>query len=318
RDAETVAKLNGVSLDDLERCLAAGRKKLLVVRAGRVPPMRDDKILSAWNGLMIAAMARGFRVLDEPRYRDSAVRAAEFVLKHLRRQDGRLLRTYRAGKAHTLGYLNDHAFLIEGLLNLYETTGEPRWLNEAVALNDDLRAYFADEAGGYFFTARDAEKLLVRNKDASDGAIPSGNSVQLMNLLRLAVLLDDKKAGEQAEKLMRCFAGTVQRSVFAAERMLAAVDFHHRRPREIAFVVPPDRKGLAELEAALWKKYVPNKVVAFLPYGSAQAAALQKQIPLLAGKTPLDGRTTVYVCENFACQAPTVDPDVFVKQLHGS
>jgi len=328
RDAATVAKLNRVPVEELERRLAAARAKLLDIRSRRVPPGLDDKVLASWNGLMIASLARGSRVLDDARYRAAAAKAADMILARLRREDGRLLRTYRAGKAHTLAYLDDHAFMIEGLLNLYEATGEVRWLDAAAALTLDVQKYFADPAGGYFFTPDDGEKLLLRARDAEDGAIPSGNSVHAMNLLRLSVLLDDKQMLANAEGIFKGFSQTVQRFPTSAERMLAAVDFHSRRPKEVVFVMPvspvapvsqPVRDAVATmndpLQAALWRAYVPNKVIAHLPYGAPQAEALTERIPLLAGRVPLEGRPTAYVCKNFACQAPTTDPVVLAEQL---
>lgn len=316
RDETVVAKMLGLPVDDLRARLTRGRERLLAARGKRVPPLRDDKVLSAWNGLMIAAMARGAGVLDEPRYLASAERAADFVLKQLRRDDGRLLRSWRAGRAHTLGFLDDHAFLIEGLLNLFEATGELRWLDEAARLADDVEKHFADDkAGGYYFAPDDGEKLLVRGKDASDGAIPSGNSVHLMNLLRLAVLLDDAQRLAQAERLMRCFSERVRQSPFSSERLLAALDFYHRRPREIVLVAPPDESGLAQMQRALWCTYVPNKVVVIVRPGAPRAESLSRRVRLAADKKALDGRATAYVCRDFVCKKPTTDVNEYVRLL---
>jgi uncharacterized protein YyaL (SSP411 family) len=176
---EVFAKLHGLSVEALESKIAAWREQMLAVREQRVPPGLDDKILTAWNGLMIASLAKGAVVLDEPRYAAAAARAADFVLKELRR-DGRLLRTYRNGEARLAGYLSDYAFFIEGLLNLYEATFDPRWLNEAVALDEVLTRYYLDTQGGaYFFTAADAEALIARTKNPRDGAIPSATRCRL-------------------------------------------------------------------------------------------------------------------------------------------
>ena len=318
RPVELVAKLNNVTVDALESVLARGRKRLFEVREGRVKPHLDDKVLSSWNGLMIASMARGYRILKDTKYRDSAVKAAEFVLSEMV-VDGRLQRTYRKGKTHTPGFLDDYAFMIEGLLNLYETTFEIRWLDEAAKLNDRVMKHFRDaEQGGFFFTDDQAEKVLARAKDASDGAIPSGNSVQLMNLLRLSILLDRKDLADEADKLMRCFGSRLSQNVFQSERMIAAIDFHLRGPKEVAFVSSdPDDPDLAKLVEAVWSTYVPNQVMACLTHGRPDADALAKKVPLLAGKTPLGDGPAAYVCKNYACQAPTGDPAELRRLIGG-
>jgi hypothetical protein len=317
RSLETVARLHKMPVNELERRLAAARAKMFAAREVRVKPHLDDKVLASWNGLMIASLARGYRILGDVRYRDAATGAADFVLTKMAKH-GRLQRVYRAGRAHTPGYLDDYAFMIEALLNLYETTFDLRRLDQAVALNDQLLAHFRDGPnGGFFFTADDAEKLLVRVKSASDGAIPSGNSVQLMNLLRLAVLLDRKDLAEEADRLVRAFGEQLRQMPYQSERLLAAVDFYHRRPREVAFVATQaDAAKLDLLINTVWQTYVPNVVLARLIRGSSDGeAAVQRRVPLLAGKTPLNGRPTAYVCRDYACQAPTNDPAELRRQI---
>jgi uncharacterized protein YyaL (SSP411 family) len=232
-------------------------------------------------------------------------------------RDGRLLRSYRDGKAGTPGYLDDYAFMIDGLLTLYETTFDPRWLDRAVGLNDEVLAHFKDERdGGFFFAASDAEKLLVRAKDATDNAIPSGNSVELMNLLRLSVLLDRRDYADEAERELRAFGKQLEEAPVRCERMLAGLDFYYRRPREVAIIgTPADHSGTAALINAAWRTYVPNVVFAAITDDSSNMPELCKKIPLLAGKTPLKGRPAAYVCRNFACQAPTSDPEELRRQI---
>ena len=313
---ETVAKQHNLTPEQLETRLVPMRRKLFDVREKRIKPHLDDKILASWNGLMIASMARGYRILGQPRYRQSAERAAVFVTSKMTKAD-RLQRTYRQGKSHTQGYLDDHAFMIEALINLYEATFELRWLREAQSLNESVVKHFRDaEAGGFFFTADDAEKVLVRTKDASDGATPSGNSVQLMNLLRLSLLLDRKDFADEAERVMRAFGKQLSETVFRSERMLAAIDFHHRRPREIAIVFRSVSASDADkLIDAVWRTYVPNLTIAGMIEDSSDAQAAQKLIPLLAGKKAIDGRPTAYVCKNFACSAPTGDAKSLQEQI---
>ena len=315
RPAEMVAKLHRMTTEELERRVQAARKRMLEEREKRVKPHLDDKILASWNGLMIASMARGYRILGEARYRDSAATAARFVLGKMMR-DGRLMRSYRGGRADTPGYLDDYAFTIDALLVLYETTFDVQWLDHAVAMNEKVLKYFRDQQdGGFFFTAGDAEKLLVRAKDGTDSAIPSGNSAELMNLLGLSVLLDRRDLAEEAERLLRVFGKQLAEAPLRCERMLAGLDFYYRRPREVAFVGTPTAP--AELDVLVntaWRTYVPNGVFAGLMYG-ASAAELERRIPLLRGKTPLGGRPAAYVCTNFACQAPTADPEELRRQI---
>jgi len=317
RPIETVAKLHKVSAADLETRLGACRKKLFEIREKRVKPHLDDKILASWNGLMIASLAKGSRILGDDRYRVAAARASEFVLDKMTK-DGRLQRTYRQGRAHTPGYLDDHAFMIEALLNLYEATFDVKWLDRAVALNDRVLKHFRDEkAGGLFFIADDGEKVLVRSKDSSDNATPSGNSVELMNLLRLAILLDRKDLDEEARRLLHAFSNQLGESPFSSERMLSALDFHLRRPREVAFVTKrADAAKLDELIDAAARNYTPNVVFATLLVDAPDAAELQKKIPLLAEKAPPGGRPCAFVCKNFACRAPVDSPAKLIDELN--
>ncbi len=231
RNLKTVADEQGVSPDELARRLKGMKVKMFVEREKRVPPGLDDKILTGWNGLMIASLAKGAQVFDEPRYADAAARAADFVLKNLRR-DGKLLRSYRNGESRLTGYLTDYAFLTEGLLYLYEATFDPRWIMESVSLTDDLIARYYDADGGaFFFTASDAEKLLARTKDPNDGAIPSGNSVTALNLLRLSLLTGNKDYRKKAESIFQVFAPKATRSAASFERLMCAVDFYYGRPK---------------------------------------------------------------------------------------
>jgi len=313
---ESLATKHGITVDAAESRLAVSRKRLFDVREKRVKPHLDDKVLSAWNGLMIASMAKGYRVLDDVRYRDAAQRAADFVMTHMV-VDGRLQRTYRQGKTHTPAFLEDHAFMIDGLITLYETTFEWKRLEQAAMLNDYVMSHFRDvDHGGFFFTSDVGEQPLFRAKEANDSAIPSGNSVQLMNLLRLSVLLDRKDFSAEADRAIRVFSRNLVENPFRSERMLSAIDFHHRRPREIAFVAEStDDPAFNQLVHAAWRTYVPNAVyaAAFSKIGGAAGAGVQ--VPLLADKSLVGGKATAHVCRNFACQKPTGDALELVRQL---
>ena len=298
RDLQTVASEHSLSASELAERLTGMRAKMLEMRRKRVPPGLDDKILTAWNGLMIASLAKGARVLDEPRYARAASRAAEFVLQNLRR-DGRLLRTFRNGESRLTGYLNDYAFLIEGLLNLYEATFDVRWLVEAEALADACHKYYFDPAaGGFFLTANDAEALIARSKNPADGAIPSGNSVHALNLMRLAIFLGRNEFRSQAESIFKALGRSIESSPVAFERLLCALDFYHGTTKEIALAAGAD--GQAQpLVRTVYSRYLPNKVVAAVTGGAASA-----KMPLLKGKTAIGGKATAYVCENYACKRP--------------
>jgi len=307
---------------DLDRRLRVMRARLLEVRSRRVPPGLDDKVLTGWNGLMIASLAKGARVLREPKYAEAAAAAADFLLEKLR-VDGRLLGSYRQGKAHLTGYLTDYAFFIEGLLNLYEATFDERWLREAAALNEVLVAHYFDRTGGgFFFTADDAESLIARTKNLRDGAIPSGNSVEASNLLRLAILLDRSDDRTKAESIFRAFKPMTERSAGAFERLLCAVDLYHSRPKEIAIVGNPQDAATRALIEAVYARYLPNKVVAWATGdagparpGSDSGATAGGLIPLLEGKTRIQGRSTAYVCERYRCLAPVTSAEDLARQL---
>ncbi len=313
RSAEAVARMHGIPEADLNARIAVARKKLLAVRGRRVPPHRDDKVLASWNGLMIGTLARASRILEEPRFGEAAARAADFILSNMVR-DGRLMRSWRQGRVQIGGYLDDYAFLIEALLNLYEATFETRWLDAAERLNEGVRRHFRDdEAGGFYFTPDDVAAALVRFKDAHDGAVPAGNSVQLMNLLRLSVIRDRKDLAAEAEAALRCFSAAVEANPASAERMLAAADFYHRRPREIVLIAPRPGEDLKRLVSVAWRTYVPNRVIVGALEADLPAAA--KKVPLLAERKALGGRATAYVCENFVCKSPTTEPEALRKQL---
>ena len=307
---EAFAKLHGLEVGDLNAKVRSWREKLRAVRAKRTPPGLDDKILTDWNGLMIASLAKGAQALNEPKYAQAASEAAEFVLHNLRKE-GRLLRTYRNGQARLPGNLADYAFFIEGLLNLYEATFDQKWLDEAVRLADASIQYFRDEAGGgFFFTASDAEKLIVRSKHPHDGAIPAGNSVHAMNLLRLAVLFDRKDYRAKAESIFRAFAPMVTKSPGAFERLNCAADFYHDRVKEIAVIGDPSAAETQSLIRTVFDRYLPNKVVVH-----AADKLTDTSMALLKGKGRINGRSTAYVCENYRCQLPVTSPEELAKQL---
>ena len=305
---DVVAKRHNLPPAEMKTRLDQARRKMLAARGARVPPGLDDKILTSWNGLMIASLARGGRLFAGNGYTAAATKAARFILTGMSRE-GRLLRTSRAGKAHIPAYLDDYAFFIEALLNLYETTFEPRWLDEAARLADVMIARFWDDRqGAFFYTADDAEDLMVRTKDARDGAVPSGNSVALLDLLRLALVYDRQDLCEKADRLIRAFAGSVAQSPFGYERFLQAIDFKYGRPREIVVAGPAAAADTRALLEVIRHRFDPNRVVLQLDPTAGDAAAWSERIPLLREKTPIAGKATVYVCRNATCKRPVTTP----------
>jgi uncharacterized protein YyaL (SSP411 family) len=304
------AKMSGMSEDDFRTKLGSWRQKMAAARNKRVPPGLDDKILPDWNGLMIASLAKGARVLNEPKYAQAAAKAANFILTKVAK-DGRLLRTYRQGEARLPANLGDYAFMIEGLLNLYEATFDMRWLTEAQRLADLSIEHFFDEQGGaFFFTADDAEELIARSKHPHDGAIPSANSVQALNMLRLAILLDEKRYKEKGESILRTFEPLAKESPTAFERLLCAADFYHAKVKEIAIIGEPTAPETQALVHAVYDRYLPNKVVVH-----AADQADESAMPLLKGKRRINGQATAYVCEQYRCKLPVTSVADLRKQL---
>jgi uncharacterized protein YyaL (SSP411 family) len=277
--------------------LGAARRALLVARAERPRPGLDDKRLASWNGLMMAALAEAGAALGRDDYLDAARRCAEFVLSDLRDDEGRLLRTYKDGEGRLNGYLEDHAFLLEALLTLYEATFEPRWFEAAQALADTTTARFGDpERGGFFSTSDDHEQLIARRKEIGDHPIPSGNSAMALGLLRLAALSGDRGYESQADGVLRLFAKAAPRQPDAFAHLLRALDFHLSPTKEVALI----GEDLAELVKVVRSGYRSHQVLAGGPEGTTAP-------PLLKDRPAVEGKPTAYVCEHFTCQAPTTD-----------
>ena len=314
KSATTVAKELGLSKAEVLSVVRESRERLYQERKKRPPPLRDEKILTSWNGLMISAHARAALVLGVETYARRAERAAEFVLDHLLR-DGRLLRSYKSGQARHNAYLDDYAFLIAALLDLYEATGEPRWLQKAIDLEDVLGERYEDKKnGGFFMTSDDHEQLLAREKPSYDGAEPAGNSVAVMNLLRLHELTTDDRYRQRAVKAFQAFEKIFTRSPSALSEMLLALDFHLDTAKEIVIVTPRSREEAEPMLARLRESFVPNRILSVATEGD-QMAAHAKLVPLIEDKTALKGKPTAYVCERRVCELPTSDPETFAGQI---
>ncbi len=296
---------------------ASARKKLFEAREKRVHPHLDDKILTSWNGLMISALARAAQALNDDAFAAAGAKAAEFVWTRLRRaSDGRLLRRWREGEAAFLGHIDDYAYTIQACLDLYEATFEPVWLERAIVLERDMTRLFADAgAGGYFFDGADGEKLLVRRKEVYDGAIPSGNSVALLTLLRLERMTGERGYGKRAEASLAAFASTVAAGPSAYAQFLVGLDFAVGPTREIVIAgKTPGDDGARAMIRAVRERYLPRKVVLFRPDGE-DGALISKLAPYTADQASRGGRATAYVCSNFACLLPTTDVLELKKSL---
>jgi uncharacterized protein YyaL (SSP411 family) len=301
----TSAKLLGKDEATLRAELDEDRARLLAVRDRRVPPGKDTKILTSWNGLMIAPLAEGARVLHDERYLDAARRAAAFVLETLRGPDGRLLHSYKDGQARFNAYLDDYANMIDGLTRLYETAGEPRWLDAALDLVRLLRDEFVDpEHGGFFYTGKSHEELIARQRDAFDNATPSGNAMAATALLRLGALTGRADLTEAGRATLQSVQLVLEQAPRAAGQSLIALDFLLAPPQEFAVIAGTDRDEFRRVIEAVYARFLPHKVVA--PATVEQAPELVPRLPLLADRPARDGRTTTYICERFTCQAPVL------------
>jgi uncharacterized protein YyaL (SSP411 family) len=314
RPPEAFAREHGLTLDALRTAIDEARALLYGARQQRLAPLRDEKILAAWNGLMISGFARAGFAFDEDRYLRTAIRSAEFALRRMR-AEGRLRRVYKGGRADGPAFLEDYAFLIAGLLDLYEADPDPRWIREAVALQSVLDAHYADAAGGgYFKTADDGERLLAREKPRRDGAVPSGNSVAALNLLRLYEFTLDARYLESASQLFSAFYETLEREPARVAEMLLALDYELDAVKEVVVVGPEAGGDLAPMLAPLRSAFLPNRILSVVSEG-AELAAHAEVVPLVSRKVARDGRVTAYVCVDRVCDLPTSDPGVVAKQI---
>jgi len=308
RPAGLVARLNGVSEQRVLEIVRRGKELLLRERERRIRPGRDEKILTAWNGLMMRSFAEAARGLGRSDYRLAAVAAAEFLMSRARRE-GRLLRSYKDGKARLSAYLEDYAFVIDGLISLHEVTFDPRWLKEATGLADLVVELFADEQKtGFYFTSREHEPLIHRPRESYDGAVPSGSSVAAAAFLRLWKLTTEERWSLQARSVLESMAASMAHHPQAFSNFLCALDFYLAPVREIAIVGDPLDEAAQRLLAEVSGRYLPNSVV---------ACGLSGSLPLLKGRTQIGGAPTAYVCRENVCGAPVTEPGALGRLLEG-
>ncbi len=307
-----IAEQFGMSLEELDSTIAGIRDKLYQARSTRVWPGRDDKVLTAWNAMMLRAIAEGATVFGRADLLEAAVRNAQFIRDNLYR-DGRLLRTYTAGQAKLNAYLEDYANLIDALLSLYEATFDATWVAWAQELADTMVKEFWDpEHGGFFSTGTSHEELVARPKELFDSATPSGNSVAADVLLRLSLLLGRNDYRDRGMAVLEKHGMLAKEYPHGAARLLLAYDFALSSPREIALVGDPSAEATQSLLAIVQQPYLPNKVVALRHHGRIDDAAT---IPLLEGRDQIDGKSAAYVCRNFTCDQPVTEPADLAAQL---
>jgi uncharacterized protein YyaL (SSP411 family) len=316
--AET-AKQFKKSEDDVRQSLARSREKLFAIRAKRPRPHLDDKIIAAWNGLMISAYARAAQVLDEPRYLESATRAANFLRAHLW-DDSRktLFRSYREGRSAVEGFADDYAFVVQGLLDLYEASFDVEWLKFATQLQETQDRLFLDEkSGGYFTTSGKDASVLLRMKDDNDGAEPAASSVAALNLSRLSQFRDDKQMAERAKKAIDAFAAILSHFPSAMPQMLVALDYSLSKPRQIVIAGTKDTLETKALVKEVHRHFLPKTIV-LLADGAEGQKYLGERNQAISAMSLVDGKPVAYVCENFTCKAPVAGPKQLAELLENN
>jgi len=305
--------INSVIPDEDNELVESCRKKLFDYRIKRIHPHKDDKILTAWNGLMIAAMAIGGRVLHNEVYTQAAEKAAEFILSKLVREDGRLLARYRDGDAAIPAYVDDYAYLIWGLIELYESTYKPKYLKKSLALNQDLIKLFWDnKSGGLFLYGSDSEQLIIRPKELYDGATPSVNSVAALNFIRLARMTGQHELEEKAQNMFSIFGKQVQRMARGYAFFLTAMLFSISKSKDVVLVADSDHADTENMLNVIREDFRPFTMTIFC---SDKFESIKELVPFIENYKTIDGKPTAYICENFACRAPIIDLKEFRKTL---
>ncbi|MEW6378486.1 MAG: thioredoxin domain-containing protein [bacterium] len=319
RSLPDIAHLFNRSTGEIEAIIRESKDMLLKIRSKRPKPHLDDKILTDWNGLMISALSLGSRVLGEPRYQERAEKAARFILHNLMDRGGRLLHRYRDQEAAISGMLSDYAFFIQGLLDLYEASFNPAYLKQARFLAGQMLDLFWDEKaeGGFLFTARDREQMPLPLKEAYDGAIPSGNSLAALDLIRLSRLTMDRALEEKAAAVFKTFSQEISQAPDSYCQMLMAFDFAQGPPLEIVLAAHGDNRELAAMVNLVFQKFIPNRTIAFRPPSGRELEETLDIMPHLQNQPPLEGKTTAYVCEKYTCKPPVHSAAELGEMLKG-
>ncbi|MBI5180324.1 MAG: thioredoxin domain-containing protein, partial [Nitrospirae bacterium] len=313
--AEMAADFNATEVE-LKNRIEAARHRLFIARGQRIRPQRDDKILIDWNGLMIAALAKGGRAFNEPEYIEAAKRAADFILKKMRDANGRLYHRCRDGEAALSGFLDDYAFFIWGLIELYEATFEASYLKSALEFNNILLNHFWDKNnGGFYLTSDDAEVVLIRKKEIYDGATPSGNSAAMLNLLRLGRMTGNTDLEQKAVQISRYFSKTISQAPHGYTLFMSALNFALGPAYEAVIAGSLHRDDTKAMLDALRRQFMPNAVILFRP--------CDEETPEITGIAKftkdllcMDNRATAYVCSNYNCKMPTTDAEKMISLLN--
>ncbi len=312
---EELAEVTGREVNKVKFIIEDSRRTLFELREKRVHPYKDDKILTDWNGLMIAALARSSVLLNEPEFALYAQNAADFIIDKMKMSKGRLLHRYRDGSSAVRAYLDDYAFFVWGLIELYEATYEAKYLAEAISLTNDMMELFKDEkGGGLFFTGIDNEELLTRPKDFHDGAIPSGNAVAAYNLYRLSLFTMDHDLEAKADEIMKGFSGAFDGPAQGYGMALNAIEFKTGNNKEVVIAGILGDSSTDKMLEAIKNIYIPAKIFIFHDE-SEKGKEIEGVVPFVEGQRMLDGRATAYVCENFTCNQPVNDVDDFINNL---
>jgi uncharacterized protein YyaL (SSP411 family) len=317
KDIRSAAGELDMTEEELEEKLTSARKKLLNARDKRERPGLDDKIITSWNALMISALSRGYQAFEDMEYLEAAEKAARFLMERMRTEDGRLLRTFRKGKSRFYGYLEDYAYTVRAFIDLYEAGFDEKWLFTAEDLVEEMLSQFWEEKSSCLFnTSRLHQNLIVRTKSENDSAVPSPVGLAAEAFIRLSKLLDREDLMDKAYRILRVSYPYMEKAPQAYLSLLRNIDFLAYPPREIAIVGQKGGEDTTRLLKVIHGRFLPNRVIAFFDPDDNKAEKLSKKIPLLAGRTPVNGKATAYVCRNFTCQLPATWPEDLNKQLH--
>jgi uncharacterized protein YyaL (SSP411 family) len=306
------------SEDEVRQSLTRSSEKLLSIRNQRPRPHLDDKIIAAWNGSMISAYARGAQILGDPRYLDSATRAAKFIQANLYDEKSKMLfRSYREGRSNVEGFADDYAFIVQGLLDLYEASFDIEWMKFAIELQETQdRLFFDEKNGGYFSTSGKDKSVVLRIKDDNDSAEPAASSIAALNLLRLAQFRSDKQLEERGRKTIEAFTPTVNHFASAMPQLLVSLDFSLSKPRQIVVAGKIDNEGTRALLSEIHHHFLPNKILIVADGGQGQKFFAEKN-EAMGAMAPVNGKPAAYVCENFTCKAPVTDIKALNALLSG-
>ncbi len=316
KDNQAVSRELGIEEDELEEKLSALRKKLRKIRDKRERPGLDDKIITSWNALMISGFARGYQVFEDPQYLDAAKKASIFLMEEMKTKDGKLLRTFRKGKAQFFAYLEDYAYSARAFIDLYEAEFDEKWLFAAQDIAEEILAQFWDEKSASLFnTSRHHRNLIARTKSENDSATPSPVGVAAEAFIRLGKLLYREDLAEKARRILQVNYSFMDKAPLGYISLLKNVDSLVHPFPEIALIGQRDGKDTRQLLKTIHGRFLPNRIIAFLDPHSADSENLSQKIPLLSGRTLVQGKATAYVCRNFSCQRPVTSPKDLIEQL---